>query len=79
MHTMYNTKSTNVWGMIGGKDQWCKVIQQKYIMLKSMEGWILCLWHNASIIWKGVVLTSPLVSNWLVWKVSKRVKGENWI
>jgi hypothetical protein len=53
---------------------WAQVIKDKYIALDTMEEWVrnhVKRIQNASIIWKAIITTFPLVGNWLVWHVGK--------
>jgi hypothetical protein len=64
----------NVWRLIQGSGLWAQVIKDKYISPESIEEWVrkpIRHSHNASIIWKVVVMAFPLIGNWLVWKIGR--------
>lgn len=64
----------NVWCLIHGEGLWAQVIRDKYIVVDIVEEWvknIIKILQYASIIWKTIITTFPLVGNWLVWHVGK--------
>jgi hypothetical protein len=59
----------NIWRLIQGCKLRAQVIRDKYIALNSVEVWVrnhVKRIQNASIVWKVVNTSFPLVGNWLV-------------
>jgi hypothetical protein len=63
-----------VWHLVHELGLWVQVIKPKYLVIDLVEEWVRnCVkkLQNASIIWKVVLSTFPLVRNWLVRQVQK--------
>lgn len=65
--------------MIHNEGLWGRVMKEKYIREGSLEDWLRSVsketFKQASIIWKTLVTTFPLVGKWLAWKVGKNNIG----